>query len=304
LTLELHPLSAIFPRMHGAEFNALRDDIAANGLRESVVILDGQILDGGNRYRACLEVGVDPRLQEFHGPDPVAYVLSKNLHRRHLSPGQQAAIVASAQDWAKAQTRGGNGSNQHDASKAATLPVSSDGDSPAPRRDTVADRAALSGASERTQRMADKVAKADPALAQKVAHGEVSLPQAVSQIEQKAEAPAKPAPTKAIEPAAPPPPAPPAEPDVHDGLREVVDALSRDNARLSDRLAVEAMDASEEEKAAAAELIASLRAENVALAAQLDAARSQLNGYLVENAALKRQCESLLRKMRKAEARA
>jgi len=82
--------------------------------------------------------------------------------------------VASAQDWAKAQTVGGSGANQH-KSKPATLP-----DSPV-KLDTVADRAAQSGASERTQRMADKVAKESPDLAKKVAHGEVSLPAAVKE---------------------------------------------------------------------------------------------------------------------------
>ncbi len=70
------------------------------------------------------------------------------LHRRHLSPGQQAAIVASAQDWAKAQPA----SRPEKAGNVAGL-------------STVAQRAAESGASDRTQRMADKVAKADPALA-------------------------------------------------------------------------------------------------------------------------------------------
>lgn len=72
-------------------------------------------------------------------------MLSANLHRRHLSAGQQAAIVASAQDWAKAQKQGGTGANQH---KEQTGNVAG--------LQTVAQRAAESGASERTQRMADK----------------------------------------------------------------------------------------------------------------------------------------------------
>ena len=93
---------------------------------------------------------------------PVAFVLSENLHRRHLTQGQQAAVVASAQDWGNAQRHGGDRGNQYGPSQAATLPLA-----------TVAQRAAISGVSERTQRMADAVAKADPELAKKVAHGEV-----------------------------------------------------------------------------------------------------------------------------------
>ncbi len=176
MTLELHPLCTLFPRLSGAEFNALRDDIKANGLRSPIVLHNGMILDGGNRYRACLDAGIEPSFKTFDGGNLVSFVLSANLHRRHMTAGQQAAIVASAQDWAKAQTAG---SNQHKA-KAETGPATLPD-----HLATVSQRAAESGASERTQRMADKVAKADPALARQVAHGEVSLPKAVAQVENK-----------------------------------------------------------------------------------------------------------------------
>lgn len=169
MNLELHPLCTLFPRLSGGEFDALRDDIKANGLRQPIVLHEGMILDGGNRYRACIEAGVEPEFAAFEGGNLVSFVLSANLHRRHMTPGQQAAIVASAQDWAKAQTYGGDRSEQ-----GATLHL-----------DRVADRAARSGASIRTQKMADKVVKADPDLAKKVAHGEVSLPKAVKKIEGK-----------------------------------------------------------------------------------------------------------------------
>ncbi|MDN7177330.1 S-adenosylmethionine-binding protein [Caballeronia sp. SEWSISQ10-4 2] len=173
--LELHSLSTLFPPMTDAEYATLKADIAAHGQRLPIVIHEGAILDGAHRYRVCAEIGVEPTIVEFAGDDPVAFVLSANLHRRHLTQGQQAAIVANAQDWGRAQTVGGDGSNQH-KSKAATLP-----DSSGPR-DTVASRAAQAGVSERTQRMADTVAKASPELAKQVAHGAVSLPQAIKQI--------------------------------------------------------------------------------------------------------------------------
>lgn len=168
MTLELHPLCGLFPRLGDDELHALAADIAAHGLREPITLHSGMVLDGGNRYRACLIAGVEPRFVEFAGDSIVAFVLSANLHRRHLTPGQQAAIVASAQDWAKAQPA-------HRPEKAGNVaPLS-----------TLADRTAQSGASERTQRMADKVAKADPAMAKKVAHGEVTLPAAVKAVDTK-----------------------------------------------------------------------------------------------------------------------
>lgn len=178
MSLELHPLCTLFPRLSGAEFDALRDDIKANGLRQPIVLHEGMILDGGNRYRACIEAGVEPEFTPFEGGNLVSFVLSANLHRRHMTPGQQAAIVASAQDWAMSQVAG---SNQHTTRGPATLPDHKGATLP-DRLSTVAERAAQSGASERTQRMADKVAKADPELAKKVAQGAVSLPKAVETI--------------------------------------------------------------------------------------------------------------------------
>jgi len=164
-TLELHPLCTLFPRLEGADFGALKADIAAHGLREPIVVHAGFILDGGNRYRACVEAGVEPTLKEFTGDNPVSFVLSANLHRRHLTPGQQAAIVSSAQDWANAQPA-------HRPEKGGNVAGLS----------TVADRAAQSGASERTQRMADSVARQSPDLARQVAHGKISLPKALEQL--------------------------------------------------------------------------------------------------------------------------
>lgn len=107
-TMELHPLCELFPRLINAELAALKADTAANGLNQPIVVHDGQVLDGGNRYRACLELGIDPPMVQYQGHDPIGFVMSANMHRRHLTPGQQAVIVASAQDWELAQTRGGD----------------------------------------------------------------------------------------------------------------------------------------------------------------------------------------------------
>jgi len=167
---ELHPLCTLFPRMAGQEFQSLVDDIKANGLREPIIIHEGMILDGGNRYRACIEAGIDPEFMEFGGTNLVSYVLSANLHRRHMTPGQQAAIVASAQDWSKANGRGGD--RKSDQSSLNDF-------------DTVEKRAAIAGVHRDTQIKADKVAKADPELSKKVAKGEISLPEAVKSITPK-----------------------------------------------------------------------------------------------------------------------
>lgn len=166
-TIDLHPLCTLFPRMDGAEFNALVADIRAHGLREPITLYRGMILDGGNRYRACVAAGIAPTFADFTGDNIVTFVLSKNLHRRHLTPGQNAAIVASAQDWARANTHGGDRRSE----QSARLHF-----------DSAESRASDSGASVRTQKMADKVARAAPELAAQVARGETTLPKAVEAI--------------------------------------------------------------------------------------------------------------------------
>jgi N6-adenosine-specific RNA methylase IME4 len=92
--MNIHPLANLFPMMEGDDLAALVDDIKAHGLRETIVLLDGAILDGRNRFRACEIAGVTPRFRSYLGENPLAYVLSLNLARRHLNESQRAMVAA------------------------------------------------------------------------------------------------------------------------------------------------------------------------------------------------------------------
>ena len=89
-----HPASDIFPVMADAEFQKLKANISANGVLEPVWLCGGMVLDGRHRMMACAQLGISPPLREYAGDDPVGFVVSLNLHRRHLDTSQKAMVAA------------------------------------------------------------------------------------------------------------------------------------------------------------------------------------------------------------------
>jgi integrase len=102
--LEFHPLADLFPLMEGAEFDALVADIKAHGLCEQIILYEDKILDGRNRYRACLaagwslgailEMSINSDSWISDRWDPADYVISANIHRRHLTAEQKHDLIA------------------------------------------------------------------------------------------------------------------------------------------------------------------------------------------------------------------
>jgi hypothetical protein len=89
-----HEFSKLFPMIEGEQFDGLVKDIRENGQREPIILHQGAILDGRNRFAACVDAGVEPSFEEFTGTDPLAFVISRNLHRRHLDESQRAMVAA------------------------------------------------------------------------------------------------------------------------------------------------------------------------------------------------------------------
>lgn len=114
MNLEFHEIANIFPMMTGQEYAALRDDIAQNGQREPITIWQNKIIDGRNRYNACIDLGLEPTLREWDGcGDLVKYVLSLNLHRRHLDEAQRAMVAGRVENIAHGGDRKSQDANLH-----------------------------------------------------------------------------------------------------------------------------------------------------------------------------------------------
>ena len=96
-----HPAANIFPMMSDSELDVLAKDIAENGQNEGIIYLHGKIIDGRNRWVACEMIGKEDVWEaELEGdPDPVAYVLSQNLHRRHLTESQRSMVAARTKEY-------------------------------------------------------------------------------------------------------------------------------------------------------------------------------------------------------------
>jgi hypothetical protein len=109
-----------FPPMSDEAFAALVADIRENGLREAIVLYEGKILDGRNRYRACTEVGIEPITKQWdQRGDALSFVVSKNLHRGHLNESQRGMVAAKIATL----RRGGDRGNQYVGGKRPIGPL-------------------------------------------------------------------------------------------------------------------------------------------------------------------------------------
>ncbi|MDQ3255394.1 MAG: hypothetical protein M3R15_16090 [Acidobacteriota bacterium] len=169
---EEHELSQILPMMSDGDLQTLADDIKENGQRAPITLLDGKILDGRNRYRACVMVDVKPRYKDFNGDgDPLAFIISANINRRHLTESQRALVAAKIAGL----THGGDRrSNQE-----ANLPLDK----------TIAEAAKELKVSPRNVRTGKQVLRdAPPEEVQKVERGEKSLHKVAQETKAKAAA--------------------------------------------------------------------------------------------------------------------
>jgi ParB-like chromosome segregation protein Spo0J len=158
---EFHPFANAFPMMSDQEYRDLVADIKANGQREAITRYHGKLLDGRNREKACRELGIKPNFNDFGADDDaaLAFVISKNLVRRHLTTSQRAMIAADLSTLRHGQRKSDTSNDVSQAEAAKLLHVSLP-----------------------TTQRARKVKENSPELAAAVRAGDVSVSGAVVQI--------------------------------------------------------------------------------------------------------------------------
>lgn len=172
--LTFHEVANIFPMMGDDEFAALKSDIAENGLREPIWTWNGQIIDGRNRYRACQELNITPSTREWDGQgNPVSFVVSLNLKRRHLNETQRATVAAKLANM----TRGGDKPSKQDKNfDSANLQN---------RNITQPEAAKLLNVSTRLVNTVKEIEREAPQLVEKLAQGAMTANEAMREIKQE-----------------------------------------------------------------------------------------------------------------------
>lgn len=192
-----HPAADAFPMMDEGRYGELLADIRENGQREPITLCDGMILDGRNRYRACVEAGIEPITRDYEG-DPWAFAWSLNGARRDLEATVRALIFKRCEEgsekWAKRlakiaeegkRKKSEAAKEQHAKStprRGETLVADHDELRPKSGKNVAREaRAAEAKVSPATMARADQIAKR-PDLEKKVVAGEMRPAEALREI--------------------------------------------------------------------------------------------------------------------------
>ena len=171
--------------MQQEQYQALLRDIAENGQLEPVWTLGNQILDGRNRWSACLELGLEPITREYEGPTDtvslVNFTISLNLNRRHLTKSQLATLAIEIEKVLAeaARERMTSGVNQYSS-------PSQKFDYPDPNQGKAAEQAAqIVGTNRQYVSDAKKIAQLAPDLFEEIRQGEISITDAKRELKER-----------------------------------------------------------------------------------------------------------------------
>jgi N6-adenosine-specific RNA methylase IME4 len=187
LNPEYEKIAKSFP-MSREEYDALKESIKKEGLYFPIIVNEeGEILDGYHRYKACQELGIEPKFELKKFPNKLQekkFVLESMLKRRHLNDFQKAELAFPLLEIEKQLARQRklstlkkgeklpSGSNDHNGEKGRAHEVV----------------AKVVGLSPKTfQRAVKIIEKAPEEIKEKVRKGEMSIAYTYSMVKRREE---------------------------------------------------------------------------------------------------------------------
>jgi hypothetical protein len=182
---EHHQFADIFPLHEGPPLWEMSADIKARGQEEPIVLFEGKVLDGRRRQIACYKAGVTPKVVKYKGDDPLGFVVSKNLHRRHLGEGERAMVaskIANLKNGRPKKTPSPEGVSENGHPKKTPSPEGVSG-----KGTSTAEAAKLMNVSESAVERAKAVNKGTVELQEAVKAGDITLTDAAKVASEPAE---------------------------------------------------------------------------------------------------------------------
>ena len=198
----VHPVASLFPMIDDESLNALAEDIKKNGQREPIIVAyldeaminEPVVIDGRNRHAACKLAGIDPEFKFVMSlndrelsPQVIAdWIISHNLHRRHLTTSQKAMVgqgyLAYLKEEAKKRQSEGGRRGAEVTNSGERVPAKLPERGKDRSGESAEQAAKIVGTSARSIKDADYVAKNDPELAQQVRDSKVTVSAAAKRI--------------------------------------------------------------------------------------------------------------------------
>ena len=206
MSLRLNPVyDKLLPRMSEEEFSQLKASIKTEGQHYPIIVNeDLEVLDGHHRFRACIELEIEPDFEVRKFDDKLLekkFVIEANLRRRHLNNFQLVELAVPLLEIEKTlakqrQSKGGKNGRDLQLGLASDGAQSNEPQIGVKATEVVAKKAGLSTRTfERGKKILENATEDDK---QKLREGKVSISKVYQEI-REAEKPKPPEPEVKVE---------------------------------------------------------------------------------------------------------
>lgn len=277
------------------EYQALESSILADGCRDALVVWGGVLVDGHNRYEICTKHKIEFETVEmdFKNVDEVKeWMLLNQLGRRNLSDYDRTVLALALEELYAARGKANMSKGGKGLPTLANLEIVN-------TRKTIAEIAGVSTGTVGKVKVIQE--KASDEVKEAISSGTISINAAYNKVAPPKKAEPKKAAPKKVAPKKAEPEEYTAEKFELDNAHNAIATLQQENQSLNDKLAVNSIDGSEEEKLSAEKIISDLRDQIVTLNKEIESIRANRDTYLTENSEMKKQIKYLQKQLKKGD---